>query len=73
MMVAKTLIKSSGWWATAIITLFLLIWLFSIIFESQDNHVYVQNTESREVYAHVIFRHENPAPAWRIMWSILPG
>ncbi|MGS2744514.1 M16 family metallopeptidase [Halomonas sp. LS-001] len=62
MMVAKTLKRFSGWWVVVIIILFLLSWRFNALFASQEHHVYVQNTESREVYAHVIFGHENPAP-----------
>ncbi|AQU81340.1 MULTISPECIES: M16 family metallopeptidase [unclassified Halomonas] len=45
----------------AIIALPLFVWLFNTLFESQENRVYIQSTDAREVQVHVIFGHGNPA------------
>lgn len=61
MIIAKSLIRSSGCWVVVIITLFLFFWLSSTVFESQENRVYIQRTKSQEVQVHVIVGHGNPS------------
>ena len=54
--------KYFRWGVIVIFAIPLLFWLLNTRFASEENRVYVQNTEAREIYAHIIIGHGNPAP-----------